>query len=724
VEILLSSVKNAGNGVERIRQQQLYQTDFQRKAATRLVINTRNNYRKQVEEAIAILKDTHVEDKDKIEAALQILERQGVLNQEQNHLIDGLDREVNRDEQQESWLIIGQQYQRTNNRIGGILRVLSFNRSLSDTRLLEAIEHFNGRCGRIRQPAKDISWLSAAQQAALYNEAGEFDKNLYRMLLFEHVYDAIRGATLVLNHSYKYRHLEEYLLDKAYFGQHREQLLKESGLSHLSHFGQVMEKLKTDLDGQYKATNERFLTGHNAYLSFNESGEAQIKTPPLEKPVFAREIDPYFSGAGYVAINELLAQVENATHYLSQLEHLGGKHTKKRPSPETFFAALVGIGCNIRIEKMAAISKGINPSTLRLVSELYLNPESLKAANDHLIAFKNKLALPEFHRKNPDQLHTASDGQKFLVGEDSLNADYSYKYPGYDKALSVNTAIDERFSIFHSTVISASEKEAPYLVDIHLNNPAVKSTIHSTDTGGYTEAIFGITNMLSVFYAPRIKGLSSQQLFGFGFRSDYKAKKYPLLPDSSINTKVIEQNWEDILRLMVTLKSGKTTAYQIFKRLSSYARQNPLLKAIKEYGKIIKSGFILKYYDELALRQAIEKQLSRIEMVNRFSKAVFFGNNQEFSVGLKEEQEKVVLARRLIQNAIIVWNYLYLSELIGQLSSQKEIEDLLTAVKEGTIVHWAHVNFHGEYDFTDLSKSQVPRFNLETILNLKLEQVA
>lgn len=31
---------------------------------------------------------------------------------------------------------------------------------------------------------------------------------------------------------------------------------------------------------------------------------------------------------------------------------------------------------------------------------------------------------------------------------------------------------------------------------------------------------------------------------------------------------------------------------------------------MKEFGKIIKSFFILKYYDELALRQSIEKMLS------------------------------------------------------------------------------------------------------------------
>ena len=105
---------------------------------------------------------------------------------------------------------------------------------------------------------------------------------------------------------------------------------------------------------------------------------------------------------------------------------------------------------------------------------------------------------------------------------------------------------------------------------------------------------------------------------------------------------------------MVTLKSGKTTAHRIFKRLNAYAKQNPLLAAMKEYGKIIKSGFILRYYDEREFRQAIELQLSHIELVNRFSKAVFFGNNQEYLVSLKEEQERVTLARQLIQNAIIV----------------------------------------------------------------------
>jgi TnpA family transposase len=91
---------------------------------------------------------------------------------------------------------------------------------------------------------------------------------------------------------------------------------------------------------------------------------------------------------------------------------------------------------------------------------------------------------------------------------------------------------------------------------------------------------------------------------------------------------------------MVSLKLGKTTAFQVLKRMNSYAKRNPLQKAFKEFGKIIRTAFILGYYDDLELRQSIEKQLGHMEMMNRFAKAVFFGNNQEFQVATKQEQEK------------------------------------------------------------------------------------
>ena len=78
---------------------------------------------------------------------------------------------------------------------------------------------------------------------------------------------------------------------------------------------------------------------------------------------------------------------------------------------------------------------------------------------------------------------------------------------------------------------------------------------------------------------------------------------------------------------MATIKLKEATASQLFKRLSSYAKHHPLYRALKEFGRIIKSVFILKYYDDLSLRQRIEKQLNRIELSNKFAKAVFFAHD-------------------------------------------------------------------------------------------------
>ena len=78
-----------------------------------------------------------------------------------------------------------------------------------------------------------------------------------------------------------------------------------------------------------------------------------------------------------------------------------------------------------------------------------------------------------------------------------------------------------------------------------------------------------------------------------------------------------------------------------------------------------------------------------------------FGNNQEFLYGETVEQEIAEGCRRLIKNAIICWNYLYLTQKIAEAESEERQQELLTAVRHGSVVTWQHINLHGEYDFSD-----------------------
>lgn len=72
--------------------------------------------------------------------------------------------------------------------------------------------------------------------------------------------------------------------------------------------------------------------------------------------------------------------------------------------------------------------------------------------------------------------------------------------------------------------------------------------------------------------------------------------------------------------------------------------------------------------------------------------------------------------RRLIKNAIICWNYLYLTQKIAQTEGKELREELIMAIRNGSMFTWGHVNLHGEYDFSDSKLSDSVGLNADEIL--------
>jgi TnpA family transposase len=118
----------------------------------------------------------------------------------------------------------------------------------------------------------------------------------------------------------------------------------------------------------------------------------------------------------------------------------------------------------------------------------------------------------------------------------------------------------------------------------------------------------------------------------------------------------------------------KHRASTILKRLSGYANQHPLQEALKEFGRIIKSIFALKYIDDVAWRQMIEKQLNKGELANKFASAVSFA-----------DQEISALCKTIIQNIIVLWNYIEITKIImrsDKVGREALLDDILTAAND------------------------------------------
>jgi TnpA family transposase len=600
-------------------------------------------------------------------------------------------------------------------RVSVISQIMEFNTDTSADNLITAINNFRATASEVsNKPA--IDFLDDDVKEAIYTD-GKLRISLYKVLLFANMADAIKSGRLNLLYSYRYKSIQEYLIEESLWKSQREILLARAGLSKFANFNTVMDKLRPQLDQKYQTVNQRFLNNENLHLSIDKDGKVKIATPKIDSDE-SEYISSLLSKSGFVPILQILSDINSITQFTTAFKHFSIKHKKMKPQLETIFAGILGKGCNIGINRMASISKGISEDVLTNTINWFFSLKNIQEANNKILAILNKLFLANNYRYKPNQVHTGSDGRKVNVAVDSLMASYSYKYFGKGKGVTIYTFLDERQLLFHILVFSSSEREAAYVIDGLLQNEVIKSNIHSTDTHGFTETIFAATHFIDTAFAPRFKDIGDQKIYAFSARQTYEKRGYKVLPSRTIDLKLVEKDWDDILRFMTTLKLKHTTASQLFKRLSSYAKDHPLYKAIKEFGRIIKSIYVLTYFDDVELRQRIEKQLNKVELSNKFSKAILFSNNQEFKQWGKEEQEITVACMALIQNAILLWNYLYISQLVINNEDSKERARMIYSIKRGSMTAWGHVNLQGEYDFTKPAANEIP-FDMEKILALK-----
>ena len=694
VDIYLSTMQSSVNTVHREHREKCYALRASHNESLKSLLVRLDESFEMVSNIDGITKDRALRDREKLQRIERLVEEATG----QKHRTETLRDEIEEDLHSADYFVaLEGRSTRMQNRAAPLLKTLTLHGEPGSEPLLEALDYFKEKDGMIDRNAPH-AFLKTDEREAVYK--GEFRISLYKALLFIHVMAGLKSGTLNLTQSYKYRSLDDYLIARDGWENDKVNLLARAGLADFSDPNRVLEGLDEQLHDQYLKTNRNLQEGVNDQVTFSTNGSFRVKTPKAEE----NEADPLqevFPERQYIPLSEVLATVDHYSGYLDDFQHWQQRYNRTKPARKNFIAGLSAIGCDIGLGKILKIARDIDAAELENTVNWYFYPESLHAVNDRLLQFMDGLELPNLYRNHSEVLHTASDGQKFEVRGDSLNANYSFKYFGKGSGISVYSFIDERHLLFFSTVISAAERESAYVIDGLMHNDVVKSDIHSTDTHGYTEAIFGAMHLLGFSYAPRIKNLKKQRLYSFKSRQHIDRSGWTIKPSGYIDTELIVDNWDDILRFIATIKLKETTASDLFRRLNSYSKQHTLYRALKAFGKILKSIFILRYIDDVELRQAIERQLNKIESAHRFSRAISVGNPQEMIQTEKEEQEIAEACKRAIKNAIVCWNYLYLTQRIADEKDPDIRENLLDRVTAGSVVSWQHINLLGEYDFSD-----------------------
>ena len=184
------------------------------------------------------------------------------------------------------------------------------------------------------------------------------------------------------------------------------------------------------------------------------------------------------------------------------------------------------------------------------------------------------------------------------------------------------------------------------------------------------------------------------------FRMDRSIRYQHIEPlfSGTLNRELILGRWDDLLRVAGSVKMGWVTASLLIGKLQSYRRQNALMRALQEYGRLIKTIHIVRCLDSPEYRRAIGRQLNKGEQLHNLRRFMFFANEGEIGRSQFEDQTTQVLCLNLAANAIITWNTVYMAEALGAI----RVEGI--AVDDDGLVHvpptlWSHVNVYGKYEF-------------------------
>ena len=439
----------------------------------------------------------------------------------------------------------------------------------------------------------------------------------------------------------------------------------------------------------------------NSYLKIeqNEKGKDYFVLSPLEaldEPEGMNELREQIKKMmPQLDLPSLIMEVNRWTNFDKQFLHLTEQKSKVSNFVTSLSAVLLSEACNVGIEPIQrpnnpALSKG----RLDWVKQNYLLAENLTQANVKLVDYQYHLPLVT-HWGGGEV--ASADGLRFIVPVRTINAKSNSKYFKNARGVTYYNYTSNQFTGLNDIVIPGTDRDSLYLLAGVLEQQTdLEPTQIMTDTAGYSDIVFGLFYMLGYQFSPRIADTGSTRFWRMDRQTDYGALNG--IARNKINMKLIKKHWDDILRLIASLKTGKVQALQIMQILQRGGHPNSLGKAVQELGRIIKTIHSLTYVDDENYRRSILNQLNKGESRHELARAIFHGKKGEIRKRYVQGQENQLSALGLVTNMVVLWNTRYIQSIIEDLQKQgmKITPEQITRLSP--LIH-QHINMLGRYSF-------------------------
>lgn len=521
----------------------------------------------------------------------------------------------------------------------------------------------------------------------------EVERLPYELCVLATLRERLRSGDVFVPGSRKFADLESYLIPTSEWPGLRPEVLRQLGLPP-DPVQRLHERL-AELEALLPRVTALLQAGGEVRL---EDGELVLQTLQADElPDSWRTLDEQIRARmPVVELTDILVEVDAWTGFSAVLRR---DPARAPEAPEPMYAALLAAACNISLADMAR-SSGLDYQVLWWASHQFLQEDDLKAATVQVVNQQHGQWLAQHWGGGG---LSSSDGQRFPVSGAVRNAKALPRYFGYGQGVTFYTHTADHYAQYGSKVIPATERDATYLLDEILGNETELVIVeHATDTHGYTDLIFGLFDLLGLQYSPRLRDIGDQKLCRIrGWELTYPGLHFT----GHIQPAYIEARLDDLLRVAGSFKLGYVTASLFISKLQAYPRQHSLTYVLQQYGRLIKTNFILRYLLSQPLRRKIHVQLNKGERLHALRVFLWFGGDGLIRRKQEEAQQEVVGALNLVTNLVVLWNTVYLQQVIETL----RVEGV--EVRDEDLVHlsparFEHLNRLGKYTFPRIVEVQ------------------
>jgi TnpA family transposase len=217
---------------------------------------------------------------------------------------------------------------------------------------------------------------------------------------------------------------------------------------------------------------------------------------------------------------------------------------------------------------------------------------------------------------------------------------------------------------------------------------------HYTDTGGASDHVFILCTMLGFRFCPRLRDFPDRRLACIEPVTAYTDLQ-PIL-GRRIRADVIREHWDEIVRLVASLKAGTVLPSAMLKRLTAYQRQNQLDLALQELGRIERTLFMLDWLESPPLRQLCQAGLNKSEQRHALAQVICTFKQGRIADRGQDAQQYRASGLNLVIAAIVYWNSTYLADAIEHTRADGTAPTAELLARTSPLT-WEHIGFSGDF---------------------------